>query len=134
MLTCYRPVFRHITAGDILTISESTNNNGDTVVTDRSDTKLTVTTIATESSTGVGAGSFLSGTSSAASAKVAVKAHKYNKYSLSGAFDCFAEEVTRGTKESLVCSGRGACNEEFGMCICIEGFVGHACSIQATQY
>lgn len=31
-------------------------------------------------------------------------------------------EYAKGTKENLVCSGRGLCNHDTGMCECIEGF------------
>jgi len=35
-------------------------------------------------------------------------------------------EITRGTKESLECAGRGSCEE--GLCACYEGYTGEACA------
>ncbi|CAK9114232.1 Tenascin (TN) (Cytotactin) (GMEM) (GP 150-225) (Glioma-associated-extracellular matrix antigen) (Hexabrachion) (JI) (Myotendinous antigen) (Neuronectin) (Tenascin-C) (TN-C), partial [Durusdinium trenchii] len=44
-------------------------------------------------------------------------------------------EVTRhqtGTEESKVCSGRGICDTETGICSCFTGFYGHSCDRQTS--
>merc|ERR1711916_359943 len=42
------------------------------------------------------------------------------------------EEVTKGSKESAVCSNRGVCDYETGTCVCAEGFMKEACSEQSV--
>lgn len=39
-------------------------------------------------------------------------------------------ETTKGTTEKLVCSGRGECNGDDGLCECYEGYFGQACEGQ----
>jgi hypothetical protein len=41
-------------------------------------------------------------------------------------FKAATYEITRGTKESLECAGRGSCEE--GLCSCYEGYTGEACA------
>lgn len=41
-------------------------------------------------------------------------------------------ETQRGTKENAVCSNRGSCEAETGICRCAEGFHGQACEIQTV--
>jgi hypothetical protein len=41
-------------------------------------------------------------------------------------------EITRGTKESTECSGRGNCDTETGLCECAEGYTGEACATQSV--
>jgi hypothetical protein len=45
---------------------------------------------------------------------------------------CSVEEVTKGSKESAVCSNRGVCDYETGTCVCAEGFMKEACSEQSV--
>merc|ERR1711871_569977 len=45
---------------------------------------------------------------------------------------CSVSEVTKGSKESAVCSNRGVCNYETGTCVCAEGFTKEACSEQSV--
>lgn len=46
----------------------------------------------------------------------------------SEAFTC--TKTTAGTEENAVCSGRGTCNSETGLCECHRGFKGSKCSSQ----
>merc|ERR1712093_730128 len=41
-------------------------------------------------------------------------------------------EITRGTKESSECSGRGACDGDTGICECYDGYTGNACQTQTV--
>lgn len=41
-------------------------------------------------------------------------------------------EITRGTKESSECSGRGACDGDAGLCECYDGYTGDACELQTV--
>merc|ERR1712224_511144 len=41
-------------------------------------------------------------------------------------------ETTKGTTENLVCSGRGTCNVDDGVCECYEGYKGRSCETQTT--
>ena len=41
-----------------------------------------------------------------------------------------AQNLGEGTMESEVCSRRGTCEEDTGVCVCFKGFVGHDCSRQ----
>merc|ERR1711968_119902 len=45
---------------------------------------------------------------------------------------CSVQEVTKGSKESAVCSNRGVCDYETGTCVCAEGFMKEACSEQSV--
>lgn len=45
---------------------------------------------------------------------------------------CSVSEVTKGSKESAVCSNRGVCDYETGTCVCAEGFTKEACSEQSV--
>ncbi len=41
-------------------------------------------------------------------------------------------ETTKGTKERAVCSNRGLCNSEEGVCVCSAGYTGVACESQTV--
>lgn len=41
-------------------------------------------------------------------------------------------ETTKGTTERLICSGRGECDSENGLCDCYEGYTGQACEQQTV--
>jgi hypothetical protein len=47
-----------------------------------------------------------------------------------GAMTVSCSRTTQGTEESSVCSGRGTCNQETGLCECHQGFKGVRCSSQ----
>jgi hypothetical protein len=47
-------------------------------------------------------------------------------------FKSVTAEITRGTKESAECSGRGNCDGETGLCVCTEGYTGEACATQTV--
>lgn len=40
--------------------------------------------------------------------------------------------VLDGTKEGLVCSGRGSCSTDTGLCTCHQGFYGASCNMQTA--
>ena len=40
------------------------------------------------------------------------------------------ETHVAGTTESMICSGRGACDPQNGLCECYDGYTGHACESQ----
>ena len=41
-------------------------------------------------------------------------------------------EITRGTKESAECAGRGLCDGDAGLCTCFTGYTGAACETQVS--
>jgi len=43
-------------------------------------------------------------------------------------------ETTKGTKERKVCSGRGECDSEAGVCECYDGYHGQACEGQTIVF
>lgn len=47
-------------------------------------------------------------------------------------FRSVTTEITRGTKESSECSGRGKCDTSSGVCDCHEGYTGEACETQTV--
>merc|ERR1712072_531026 len=49
-------------------------------------------------------------------------------------FNAVTKEITRGTKESSECSGRGLCDTETGECTCHEGYTGAACELQTVLF
>jgi len=40
--------------------------------------------------------------------------------------------TTAATEEGLVCSGRGSCDSDTGLCACHQGFYGHSCAMQTA--
>merc|ERR1719199_1670580 len=47
-------------------------------------------------------------------------------------FRSVTTEITRGTKESTECSGRGSCDSAAGICECFDGYTGEACETQTV--
>lgn len=46
---------------------------------------------------------------------------------------CAVEEVLKGTKEAIVCSGRGSCDGSSGLCTCYAGYTGDNCDSQIKE-
>lgn len=51
----------------------------------------------------------------------------------SDASSCIVSENTKGTKESDICSSRGTCDTETGLCECYTGYTGENCDSQNAQ-
>jgi hypothetical protein len=93
--------------------------------------------IVTRSATDTAAGVVTDGTASAVSKEpthIVIRRFKgdTNPVDHTAYFKSETTEITRGTKESTECSGRGACDGDAGLCECYDGYTGDACEVQTV--
>jgi len=114
-ITKSKTVFDQVLVGDTLEVSGSGKNNKKFTVIGTTSDKRSVSV----------SGAPIYTETAAAKVSIVIR-----RPATSAEATCAVTEEKKGTKESLVCAGRGVCDGSSGVCACFSGYTGENCAKQ----